>query len=153
MNNAGDVILPLSGWRFAIDRRPGGELECFAGPATEGPDPASRAVNITSGSLVSGMKWQVRRLSLARRRPVFLIWGMSPGEVEVDAVYKANLTHPVPVYRIGEFWVSESAGNVVAVSVKVNGELRGEYGRQALERIAPYRRRVRWSKFGIGRKR
>lgn len=159
MNEPGTVVLPLSGWRFTLNRQPDGELECFAGPAAQGPDPAQRSVNVTPGRLVSGMRlvsgtrWQVRRLNFVARRHVFLIWGMSPEEVEVDAVYKANFVRPVPVYRIEEFWVSESPGNIRAVRVKVGGELRGEYGRQALERISGFRRRVRWSKFGIGRKR
>lgn len=122
----GSVTLPLSGWRFRLERQPDGTLLLFAGLASAS-EHLIRPRRLER-QLVCGSHFEFKPRLLAREFTV-IMWGMSAESVEIEALRKARGPLAVPVYRVGpEFWVTEARGRVRALRVKTNGVVRGDYG-------------------------
>jgi hypothetical protein len=131
-----EVTLPLSGWRFALERQPGVPARLAAGPAAV---PERARYQQFRKVRVAGQRSQARRTGLWRRARAFIAYGSWEGGVDAAVRRRGRAEEPVPVYRMDEgFWAVEVAGGFRSVRVRFAGG--GE------EVLTPARRRRgRWS--------
>jgi hypothetical protein len=132
-----EVNLPLSGWRFALERQPGTPARLAAGPAAV---PERARYREFRKIRVAGQRDQARRAGLWRQKRAVIAYGSWEGRVDAAVRRRGRPEEPVPVYRMEEgFWAIEVAGGFQSARVRFAGG--GE------ELITPaHQRRGRWNR-------
>lgn len=128
-----EVNLPLSGWRFALERQPGVPVRLAAGPAAL---PERARYQQFRKIKVAGQRNGVRRAGLWRQTRTFIAYGSWDGRIDARVRRRWRPEESIPVYRMDEgFWAIEVIGEFQAAHVRFGGG--GE------EVIAPAHVRVR----------
>jgi hypothetical protein len=116
-----EIVLPLSGWRVAVDAQPGGTMTFTMGPeAIPGLHPP-RQLPTTA---VGGHTFGYRRTGLLglRKRYRVLVWGATPAEVQVSVPRRLRRPSSLQVYRVGSvFWVAETDMRIRTLRIGIAG--------------------------------
>jgi hypothetical protein len=136
---ASDVSLPLSGWRFAVERQPDGSVHLLRGPA--GAPEITRRQPFRDLK-VCGQSSRVWRTGMFRKTRSFLVYGRWEGSVEA-AVFRLGEkgAERLQVYRLDAgFWAVEMAGEFDHLSVRFDGN-------EEIVAAVHRKRKRRWGRF------
>jgi len=116
---ASDVSLPLSGWRFAVERLPDGSVQLVREPAGV-PELALRRP--FQDYKVCGQSSRVRPTGMFRKTRSFMVYGRWDGIVEAAVFRSGKRAERLPVHRLDAgFWAVEMAGKFNYLSVRFDG--------------------------------
>jgi hypothetical protein len=111
-----EINLPLSGWRFALERQPEVPVRLAAGPAAV---PERARYQQFRKIRVAGQRNQVRRAGLWRQTRTFIAYGSWEGRVDAAVRRRGRTEESIPVYRMDEgFWAIEVTGEFQSVHVR-----------------------------------